>query len=72
MSESDEAHYTVCPGCGERVDPDDPVTMYGYEQVPVPSVGDPNAKADGLGAYFHQGHFLGAPPYRRAPKPPRH
>jgi hypothetical protein len=53
-----------------RVDPDDPDTVYGYEQVEVPGL-PPHDEVGGLGAYFHRGHFPGAPLYRQAPEPQR-
>jgi hypothetical protein len=52
-----EGEFTNCPGCGQRIDPDDPTNLRAVEMVPTPSFGEPNSRTEGLGAVFHPGCF---------------
>jgi hypothetical protein len=44
--------YTLCPYCGERVDPADADVTYACEQVDVPGFGQTHDWVDGVGAFF--------------------
>jgi hypothetical protein len=61
--------FTVCPVCRERVEPDDPDLVYGFEQVESVGMGPTRHVSDGMGAYFHPACFRVAANYREAPRP---
>jgi hypothetical protein len=56
----EDGTFTTCPGCGQRVDPDDPANLRAVELVDVGTFGTPadnNDKAEGMGAAFHPACF---------------
>lgn len=68
----EEQTFTLCPGCHQPVDPTDPLSEYGYRQVPIRVMGKPEEFEDGLGAYFHPGHFpYGSPLWRYTDTKPK-
>ena len=58
--------FTVCPTCRQRIEPGEPGSVYAREQVPVPGFGSGNDVADGIGAWFHAGHYPAGTRYRTA------
>jgi hypothetical protein len=65
---SDES-FTVCPYCDERVEPDDPNSVYAVEQVEVLTMGPTREIIDGMGGYFHPGVPAGGGRLREAGAP---
>jgi hypothetical protein len=68
---SDSEIFTVCPYCGQRVEPDDPAVRYGVEQKRLDHFRGSDI-VDGMGGFFHPGCPMGAVGYveRDAPGSP--
>jgi hypothetical protein len=52
--------FTTCPGCGRRIDPDDPANLKAVEMMATGTFGDPadnNDLSEGMGAVFHPSCF---------------
>jgi hypothetical protein len=57
---------TVCPTCGEVIEPDERDVVKAVEIIPVPGFGAHTDTAEGLEVVFHEWHFPeGDPRYRR-------
>lgn len=57
---------TLCPTCGEAIEPDEPDVIEAVEIVSVPGSGAPGDVAEGMKAVFHESCFPeGDPNYRR-------
>jgi hypothetical protein len=67
---SDET-YTLCPYCGERVEPDEPGVVYAAEQRELTAMGPTRQIVDGMGGYFHASCPPEAVGYARRPRPER-
>jgi hypothetical protein len=53
MDDSDDNKpFTLCPGCGKKVEPANPGTVYGVQLVRVETFGGTDW-IDGMGAFFH-------------------
>jgi hypothetical protein len=52
--ETEEGEFTNCPGCGQRVSPDDATAVYAVELREIgPTFGGPAEPVEGMGAFFH-------------------
>ena len=61
--------YTLCPGCERQVDPDESGAIYAVELIRVDTLGGTDY-VEGLGAFFHGGHFPhDSVRWRQKPKP---
>ena len=57
---------TLCPSCGQAIEPDETHVVEAVELVPVPGFGAPDDKAEGMRVAFHVSCFdEGDPNYRR-------
>ena len=57
---------TICPSCGEAIEPDESDVVEAVEIVSVPAFGAPDNVAEGMKALFHERCFPeGHPNYRR-------
>ena len=66
MTEIDEnAPSSVCSGCGQRIDPEDPDTVHAVEVRKLPAMGETHT-VDGMPALFHRGCYPDGPGYRLA------
>jgi hypothetical protein len=52
----DEQPFTLCPGCNQRVDPDEPRVIYAVELKRIDTLRGFDY-VEGMGAVFHEGHF---------------
>jgi hypothetical protein len=68
---STEEPYTLCPDCGERVEPEAPGVHYGVEQREMRTFGPTVEIVDGFGGFFHPGCSPEAVGYVRRPHPMR-
>jgi len=65
----DEQTFTKCPGCDEPVDPTDADVIYAVKIELLETMGGPNW-TEGMGAFFHGGHFPhDSVRWRQKPKP---
>jgi hypothetical protein len=61
-----ERPLTLCPRCGDAIEPDESDVVGAVEIVPVPGFGAPADTAEGMRALFHPSCFReGDPRYRR-------
>lgn len=60
--------YTLCPYCGERVEPDEPGVVYAVEIREVRTFGGRDF-IDGMGGFFHPGCSPEAVGYARRERP---
>jgi hypothetical protein len=61
-----ERRRTLCPTCGEAIEPDEPDVIEAEEMVSMPGMGAPGDAEPGLRVVFHEAHFPeGDPRYRR-------
>jgi hypothetical protein len=66
MGEAGEnAPFSICESCRERVDPDDPNVVSAFEQKEIVTAAG-KQRLDGLIVYFHRGCFPGGNAYRLA------
>jgi hypothetical protein len=63
------AMFSLCPYCGEQVDPDAEGVVYARQQVDAPGFGQKHDVIDGLGAFFHPMCPPESVGYARRPKP---
>jgi hypothetical protein len=59
---SEDETFTLCPGCGQRVDRDEPGVRYGVEQKRTATMGG-TFNIDGMGGFFHPGCSMQAVGY---------
>lgn len=61
-----EQPFTVCPGCGEPISPEEHGVIEAVEVVATPTFGSPDETVDGMRALFHPACFAETDPgYRR-------
>jgi hypothetical protein len=59
---------TICPRCGEAIEPDESNVVEAVEVVSTPGFGAAGDEAEGMRAVFHSACFdEGDPNYRRLP-----
>jgi hypothetical protein len=61
---------TLCPTCGEAIEPEDTTVIEAVERLPAPTFGDPGDAVEGLRYAFHEECWdEGDPLYRRVDRP---
>jgi hypothetical protein len=66
---TDGGTFTVCPYCGQRVEPDEEGVVYAREQKDMPGFGQAHDFVDGAGGFFHPGCAPERVGYARRPRP---
>jgi|Tabmets5t2r1_1033131.scaffolds.fasta_scaffold601375_1 hypothetical protein len=66
MSDRPRRPRTLCPACGEAIEPNEPDVVEAVKLEPAPGFGAPGDVAEGMNVVFHESCFPeGDPNYRR-------
>jgi hypothetical protein len=69
VSDDEQQPYTLCPYCGEKVDPNAPGVSYAVAIDEVITMGSIRTLVDGMVGFFHPGCPPGAVGYSIRPPP---